>query len=254
LVDAESLAAVLEPLDVLADRLFRVPAEVYRGMVDHGLLAEGDGVEFVDGLLIEGNGQGGDRADRLYRMPLEVYDRIADLGLLGPRDKVELLDGLLVKKMTKGLPHFVATYLIREALDGVIPDGWFVAKEDPVALPAGPAGRDSEPEPDVTVIRGGIRDYLARRPGPADVALVVEVAESSLREDRAKLTRYAWQSIPVAWIVNLVDGVIEVYSGPTGPAKPAEYRDRTTYGPDDNIPGVLDGREAGRIAVRALLP
>ena len=76
----------------------------------------------------------------------------------------------------------------------------------------------------MTVIRGTILDYPARKPGPADVALVVEVAESSLREDRKVLARYAWANIPVAWIVNLNDRAVEVYTGPTGPADPADLR------------------------------
>jgi Uma2 family endonuclease len=189
-------------------------------------------------------------------MPLDVYDRIAAIGLLGPRDKVVLLDGLLVTTMPKGPPHTAVTMLTMKALEGVLPAGWHVRVEGPVALPGGPAGRDSEPEPDVTVIRGGIRDYLVRHPGPADTALVIEVAETSLREDRKGLTRYAWKDIPVAWIVNLVDGAVEVHSRPTGPTEgePARYQDVTTYGPDDNVPVVIDGREAVRIAVRDFLP
>src|SRR5260221_507998 len=85
--------------------------------------------------------------ESLYRIPLEVYHAIAEHGLLTPRDKVVLLDGLLVKKMTKGGPHYVATKLVWEVLHELVPDGWHVQKEDPIALPGGSKGRDSEPEP-----------------------------------------------------------------------------------------------------------
>ncbi len=119
--------------------------------------------------------------DRAYRMSLETYHRIAEAGILGPKDHVVLLDGVLVKTMTKGDPHITALRLAYAVLNAVAPEGWLVCKEDPIALPAGPTGHDSEPEPDITVIRGTIRDYTTRKACPEDVALVVEVAESSLR-------------------------------------------------------------------------
>ena len=99
-----------------------------------------------------------------------------------------------------------------------------------------------------------IRDYADRHPGPADLALVVEVADSSLREDRKGLARYAWAGIPVAWIVNLNDETVEVYTRPTGPADPAKYEEIKVYQKDDHVPVVVDGREVGRVAVADLLP
>jgi hypothetical protein len=251
-------AAEPEPLTVPADRLYRVPARVYRGMIRHGLLTERDGVELRDGLLVAGSpdGDGGaaDAPGRLYRMPLEVYHEVANLGLLGPRDKVELLDGLLVTKMGRNPPHVVSAHLTWQALAAVVPAGWFVFKGDPVALPAGPVGYASEPEPDVTVIRGAIRDYLSRKPRPEDVSLVVEVAESSLAEDRKALARYAWAKIPVAWVINLKDRVVEVFTRPSGPAEVPGYGETAFYRIGDEIPVVIDGREAGRVPARDVLP
>jgi Uma2 family endonuclease len=256
-MDTQGLtASELEPLTILPERLYRMAPEVYRGMVEHGLLTDQGGVEFRDGLLVKAsNGEAlADPLDHLYRIPLEVYHGIADHGLLGPRDKVVLLDGLLVKKMTRKPPHVTATQRVVNALGRVIPPGWYVRKEDPLALPAGPAGRASEPEPDVAVVRGGVDDYADRHPGPADVALIIEVADSSLREDREGLTGYAWANIPVVWVVDLNGKVIEVYTLPTGPARPARYQDLTTFGAADEVPVVIDGREVGRIPARDLLP
>lgn len=65
---------------------------------------------------------------------------------------------------------------------------------------------DSEPEPDVAVVSGSIRDHVQRHPQPHEVALVVEVANSSLSLDRAKATIYARANIPAYWIINLVEG------------------------------------------------
>jgi len=260
-MDTQNLAeAVLDPGDFPADRLYRIAPEVYRGMTELGLIAPHE-VALLDGLLVRGLAgvddpiDAPDPVDWLYRMPLDVYDRLAEVGLLGPSDRTELLDGLLVRKMTKGHPHIVATHLTRDALAAVLPGGWFVFKEDPVALPTGPGGYASEPEPDVSVVRGAIRDYLARHPDPQDMALIVEVADSSIREDRVKkLVRYAWAGVPVAWLVNLVARTVEVHSQPTGPAAPARYQEVAVYGEGDDVPVVVDGREAGRVAARDLLP
>jgi len=257
-MDTQRLAAaVLDPLAVPADRLYRLSPVLYQGLVEHGLIDPRE-VALVDGLLVvepvRGNGTEADALGRLYRMPLTVYDEVARIGLLGPSDKTELLDGLLVTKMTKGDPHIAATHLTWEALAAVVPRGWYVRKEDPVALPTGPSGHASMPEPDLSVVRGTVRDYLTHKPGPGDTVLVVEVAESSLHDDRAKLVRYAWEAIPVAWLVNLNDRVVEVHTNPTGPATPARYQDVAAYGPSDRVPVVIEGREVGQVAVADLLP
>ena len=77
----------------------------------------------------------------------------------------------------------------------------------------------NEPEPDLSVVRGESDDYTDHHPGPADIALVVEVADSSLSRDRGeKRDNYARAGIPVYWIVNLVGRQLEVSSNPTGGA------------------------------------
>ncbi|MGE3820713.1 MAG: Uma2 family endonuclease [Isosphaeraceae bacterium] len=243
---------LVEPRSVPADRLFHVSEELYQGLVDGGLIPEG--VTLADGLLVRESASAGEWAERLYRMPLEVYEEISRGGPVGQADEVELLDGLLVTKMNRGLPHFVATMLAMKSLERILPDGWFVSKEDPVALPSGPSGYPSMSEPDATVIRGEIRDYLTRRPGPPDLALVVKVSDSSLHEDRAKLARYAWENVPVAWIVDLNARRVEEHTRPSGPAEAPGYREVAFHEPGQEIPVTLDGREAGRASVDELLP
>jgi hypothetical protein len=84
---------------------------------------------------------------------------------------------------------------------------------------------------------------------------VVEVADSSLAIDSGEvLQTYAREAIPVDWIVNLPKRRIEVYTEPSGSAAAPSYRGQRSYGPDDEVPVVLDGREVGRIAVRDVLP
>ena len=82
--------------------------------------------------------------------------------------------------------------------------------EQPVRIP-----EYNEPEPDIAIVRGSDDDYKHRTPGPADVALLAKVSESTLDRDQGeKLLAYAQGGIAVYWIVNLVEGKIEVYSGP----------------------------------------
>jgi Uma2 family endonuclease len=192
--------------------------------------------------------------DRLFRIPLEMYHRMAELGILTKHHRTVLLDGLLVTKMTRYPPHVTSTIRVFKALDQLVGERWHARKEDPISLPGGPGGRDSEPEPDGSVVRGSIDDYTDHHPVPGDIALVVEVADSSVADDRAGLVRYAWAEIPTAWIVNLPEGRVEVSSKPTGPDAQARYLEVDLYGAGDHVPVVLDGREVGRIEVKALLP
>src|SRR5439155_21803197 len=113
-------------------------------------------------------------SEPIWRLSVEQYHEMARAGILTKDDRVELLEGWLVAKMTKHPPHVIATGLIHDALRVIVPDGWYVSKEDPVTT------LDSEPEPDLAVIRGTRRDYRDHHPGPLDVVLVVEVADTSL--------------------------------------------------------------------------
>jgi Uma2 family endonuclease len=138
---------------------------------------------------------------------------------------------------------------VRKALERLVQAGWHVDTQEPITC------EDSEPEPDVKVVRGAPRDYLNRHPGPQDVALVVEVTDSSLAQDRGLKKRlYAAARIPVYWIVNLLERQIEVYTDPSGPAEQPDYRRRQDFHAADKAPLVIEGREIGQIAVADLLP
>jgi len=131
----------------------------------------------------------------------------------------------------------------------MLPAGWHVPSQEPITL------LGSEPEPDLAVIRGGIRQYLDHRPSPQDVGLIVEVADATVRRDRGSKKRvYARSSIAVYWVVNLVENRIEVYTDPTGPVTKPDYRQRQVYGLSDMLPVVIGGQEIGRLVVRELLP
>jgi Uma2 family endonuclease len=169
-------------------------------------------------------------------------------GEIGQDDRLVLIEGRLVKKMTKYPPHSSGSENTWRAIHALLdPRLWHVRIEKPVRIPS----RSSKLEPDISVARGVIKDYSKRDPGPIDIALLVEVADSSLPKDRALAVTYGAAGIPVYWIVNLVDDQVELY---TDPDPAVGYRSRVDYQPGDDIPVVIDGQEVGRIAVADLLP
>jgi Uma2 family endonuclease len=136
------------------------------------------------------------------------YEALVERGVLGEDDPVELLGGHLVFREPQGSRHAAACLRIRIALDRAFGRGYHVRPQVPIAL-----ANDSEPEPDIAVVRGRIEDYLDAH--PTSPALVVEVADSSLAWDRdRKGSLYARAGVADYWIVNLVGGVLEVYRDP----------------------------------------
>jgi Uma2 family endonuclease len=145
--------------------------------------------------------------------------------------------------------HDGAVQLVTEALPRVVPQGWRLRVQLTVVL------ADSQPEPAFSIVRGDARAYLTRHPGPADVGLIGEVAESSLLRDQCDKTRiYARSGIPCYWIVNLVDQRIEVYTQPSGPAAVPSYASFQLYQLGDAVPLVLDGNTVATIPADELLP
>lgn len=183
------------------------------------------------------------------RFTVDEYHRMIDMGFFAENEAFELIHGWVVPKMTKHPPHTIAFGLLVDEFGRLALSGFHCRFESPITL------GESEPEPDGSIIRGARRDYHSRHPLPAEVPLVVEVAESSLDIDQGeKLIMYAQAGIAVYWIVNLIDMRIEVYDRPTGPAASPDYLGKANYGPNDSVPVVIDGREIARIAVRDLLP
>ena len=105
------------------------------------------------------------------------------------------------------------------------------------------------------ICRGDETAYLVRHPNPADVGLLIEVADSSLLRDQRDKTRiYARAGIAIYWIINLVDRRIEVYGQPSGSVAIPSYGAFQTFQTGDSVPVVLDGATTGSVAVADLLP
>jgi Uma2 family endonuclease len=183
------------------------------------------------------------------RWTVDEYHRMIDAGILTDEDKVELLEGYVVLKMPRNAPHDGTIDLVDGALDRVVPSGWFLRIQQAVTL------TDSEPEPDVAVVRGNRRSYLKHHPTPGDIGLLVEIANTSLDRDRDDKTRiYARAGILCYWIVNLSDARIEVYTQPSGPTAVPAYAQRQDHRAGDMIPLQFDGITVGTVVAADLLP
>jgi Uma2 family endonuclease len=171
---------------------------------------------------------------------VDQYDALIENGILPESGRFELIHGRVVEKDMKGPPHTVASERTRRAIDRLLPPGWRTREEKPVRIPP-----DSEPEPDVSVVRGEIEEYENQDPGPDDVALVVEVTRSTVAKDRAMIPVYAGGGIPVYWIVNVPDRQLELYADRSAPVILTE---------NDRVDLVIDGKVVGQIPVVDLLP
>jgi Uma2 family endonuclease len=171
-----------------------------------------------------------------------------ETGVLTENDRVELVEGVIVDKMPHNPPHDGSILLAQTELLGHLPGGWVLRIQSAITLP------DSEPEPDLVVAQGPGRRYVDHHPLPREIALVIEVADSSLADDRETKGRvYARARLPVYWIINPVDSRLEAYTQPRAGKSPA-YRRRRDFGAEEVIPLVIAGQEVALIPVRELLP
>ena len=146
----------------------------------------------------------------LHRFTVGDYHRMAEAGILGEDSRVELIRGRIVDMAAIGSAHMVAVNRLTRLLVAAVGDRGVVSVQNPVRL-----DDLSEPQPDVAVLRPGADDIGAPIPRASDVLLLIEVADSSLREDRTeKADLYATSGIPEYWIVNLIDQVFEVHREP----------------------------------------
>jgi Uma2 family endonuclease len=182
-----------------------------------------------------------------YHFTVDQYHQMIDAGVF-VNARCELLEGVVVEKVTHNPPHDVSISLLQRRLLRHLSEEWVLRIQSSVSL------ADSQPEPDLVVAVGPERRYSRHHPYPADIALVIEVAESSLDQDRVDKKRiYAAARLPVYWIVNLVDRQVEVYSSPRAGRSPT-YRQRQDFQPGAAVPLHLAGKEVARLPVRELLP
>ncbi|MEK7678250.1 MAG: Uma2 family endonuclease [Verrucomicrobiota bacterium] len=166
---------------------------------------------------------------RVSRLSLEEYHRLDEFNENGRR--TELIRGIVIEKMSKSPLHSSIVKRLYDRMFPTLPEGWVVRREDPLTL------ADSEPEPDLAIVRGCEAEFFAAHPTTAE--LVVEVAVSSPALDRENASLYAEAGVPEYWIILGQERQVEVYRRPEN----GRYREMRVFGPDDliqcvNVPGL----------------
>jgi Uma2 family endonuclease len=196
-------------------------------------------------------------AGRAIIQPLTVkqYHKFIDSGWIKESTAFELLDGFIVRKdrakaeediMTVGDRHRIVVTLLSHLSPQFVPFGCFIQSQQPVSLPP-----HSEPEPDASIIRGELSDFMDAPPAADDVECIIEVADSSLPRDLGlKLRMYANAGISQYVVVDLVNNVVLDHRKPKG----KKYADVTSLRVRQTIELRAGGTKSVSVSVSRLLP
>ena len=142
----------------------------------------------------------------------DEYYRMVSARVFGDM-RLELIEGEIVEMAPIGPEHAYINYPLARLLENAFGADFALRIDVPISL--GMDDRPSEPQPDIAVVKGAPQDYRTRHPRASEIALVVEISDSTLTEDRTvKAALYSSAGIPEYWILNLVDHWIEVLRTP----------------------------------------
>jgi Uma2 family endonuclease len=150
--------------------------------------------------------------DRLKSWTIQDYHRMSEMGLLDPTERTELIAGQITLMVAKGNPHILTVRLLTRTMETSLSDRpILVSIQEPIQL-----NDISEPEPDLAIVRGDMFDYAQHHPQPAEIHLIIEVADSTLKYDcQVKDKHYAKANIPDYWVVDLKNRQVHVFRNPT---------------------------------------
>lgn len=161
------------------------------------------------------------RGPQIWPLGIKAYHTLGELGLIP--EKTELLYGQIFHKMPKSPFHrFLCQRLLR-LLQQIKLVGCFVWQEQPITC------EDSEPEPDLCVIRGSEDEFFTEHPRTAE--LVIEICVSSHEYDRSKLRAYARAGVKECWLVLGPEKQIEVHRQPQG----EQFAAHAVHGPGETL-------------------
>ncbi|MBX9678497.1 MAG: Uma2 family endonuclease [Gemmataceae bacterium] len=179
----------------------------------------------------------------MARFSVAAYQKMTETGILSEADRVELLEHYVVLKMPRNPLHDSTIQGMVRPLLHALPAGWDLRIQSAITL------SDSQPEPDLAVVRGSAFDYRTQHPTSADVGLAIQVADSSLlRDQRDKSRIYARAGIPVNW----ADRTIEVYEQPQAGKTPV-YDSVRTYRVEESVPLLLAGTATASLDAKSVL-
>ena len=145
-----------------------------------------------------------------HNFTVSEYERMAETGIFPPDARIELIEGEIIEMSPTGSRHAACVNLLSRILNQHVGEDAIVSTQNPIRL-----SDFSEPQPDVTILKFRKDYYREGHPGPDDVLLVIEVAETTVHYDRhVKMSLYARAGIPEALLFNLPDDRLEYFSRP----------------------------------------
>ncbi len=147
----------------------------------------------------------------IHRFTVKEYYHLAEAGILHEDDNVELIDGRIIDMTPIGSKHASRVDSISNLLFEKLQKRAIIRVQNPIDL-----DEQSEPEPDVTILKKRTDFYSEHHPRPEDVLLIIEVADSSIEYDRTiKIPLYAKSGIQEVWLVNILENTVEIYHSPS---------------------------------------
>jgi Uma2 family endonuclease len=164
-----------------------------------------------------------------YLLDIAQYHKMLETGILARNERYELIRGFIYKLMPIGSQHIYKVKKLEQLLEACLADSAVVFTQSPVQFL-----NDSEPQPDILVVKPPLERYRERLPQAEDVLLIIEVADSTLAFDRStKAELYAQMGIPEYWIVNLKKQQLEINRNPDREER--LYREKLTLGEGEKV-------------------
>ncbi len=247
-------------------RLHRFTVKEYARMGEFGVFPEDDPIEMLSGYLFIKGDYGPP-----YGVPLGIppeliagpdvppypqrkftvpeYEKLMDSEALHPALRTEMVEGWVIDKMVRHARHDSTLQYADDVLSQNLTDDWRLRRQSAIILDG------SNPEPDLVIVPGPKSRFLREHPRPFEVALLVEVSDSTLSYDRGmKLRDYARNGIAVYWILNTVQRQVEVYENPSGPTDAPTYQTTRVYQAGEVVPLALRDLAVRNIRVDDLIP
>jgi Uma2 family endonuclease len=186
--------------------LRRFNPEEYQRLVEGGIFAENEPVEFVEGLIWLKN-----TPRELRRFNVSEYHQMASIGIFAETENIELIEGQIIKKMSpQGTPHASAIRRLTRLLENLDADAC-IQIQLPIQL-----NDRSEPEPDIAVVAGDVERYDDHHPIPSEIYLIIEVADTTLKTDcEIKALSYAKSGIADYWVLDVTSRQLYIFRDPT---------------------------------------
>jgi Uma2 family endonuclease len=151
-----------------------------------------------------------------HLISVDAFHRMGEAGILGPADRVELIDGEIIDMSPIGVLHAAIVARLASYFSQQLGRAAVVWCQNPLRL-----DDISEPEPDIAIVRPRADLYTTSHPGPAEVLLVIEVADTSLAYDLGtKVPLYARHGIPEVWVIDATTRRTRVFREPAGSREP----------------------------------